>query len=615
MSYVMHSALAMGLLLGIPAISQAAPPGKTSSAWELVEEALKSEIQGNATERANGLNQAIAEDAQYAPARWSLGQLNSQGKWVDFQTLSAQEAKRSEVQDYRVYRDTFKMTKADQIRLADWCRDNNLPLREQAHLTAALELSAQTNSSNPARDLALRARLGQQFINGVWMTEREVAESLELAKQIQQAANTWTPTLLQLARQIHSPRTAIQKKARAEFFAIDDVHVLPAMEAVFSTKNLQSAHLFVQKLAEMSQFEAHQFLARQAVLSPFVTVREEAAKALKTKPLETYAPLLLETLHTPIQSRVGLFANRQGIRLTHILMSEAQDVRQVAGFDSRTIFRNVGPISVPFRTSRGIVNLYINQDPRIQIDENRISRNIQLDFLNKQIQAYVQQRAVEEQNQQLSEWNNRVCKVLKETTGLALNPDPKEWWKWWEDYNQLQSPDEKPYQYVVVNEVRETLVSIPIPAGRHECLVAGTTIFTDQGFMPIEKIQVGDLVLSKHPRTGELAFQPVLKTTKRPASALVKATFGNTEITATEGHTFWVSGKGWQKIREIPTGSPFHTVNGLEKLTHRESVLPEPTYNLVVADFHTYFVGQAMLLSRDVTFAKPVNNTVPGLLD
>jgi len=148
--------------------------------------------------------------------------------------------------------------------------------------------------------------------------------------------------------------------------------------------------------------------------------------------------------------------------------------------------------------------------------------------------------------------------------------------------------------------------------GPMSCLTAGTPIWTDQGYVPVEKVQVGDLVLSQHPRTGELLYQPVLRTTVRPPTDVVTARFGKTEMTCTLGHTFWISGKGWLKMRDAAPGSQFHTANGAAKLDELVETKPLPAYNLVVADFHTYFVGPDMLLSHDPTFAEPLNNPVPG---
>ncbi len=44
------------------------------------------------------------------------------------------------------------------------------------------------------------------------------------------------------------------------------------------------------------------------------------------------------------------------------------------------------------------------------------------------------------------------------------------------------------------------------------CFVGGTLVHTDRGLVPIEKIRVGDMVLSQTDETGEVACKHVLKT-------------------------------------------------------------------------------------------------------
>ena len=39
---------------------------------------------------------------------------------------------------------------------------------------------------------------------------------------------------------------------------------------------------------------------------------------------------------------------------------------------------------------------------------------------------------------------------------------------------------------------------------------AGTKVHTDQGIKRIEEIQVGDMMLSKSKRGGEISYQPVI---------------------------------------------------------------------------------------------------------
>ena len=84
-------------------------------------------------------------------------------------------------------------------------------------------------------------------------------------------------------------------------------------------------------------------------------------------------------------------------------------------------------------------------------------------------------------------------------------------------------------------------------------------------------------------------------------------------IRATGGHTFWVTGRGWSKLRLVKPGESFHSVDGSVEILSLKPAGEAKTYNLVVADDHTYFVGQARILSHDVTFAEPVDTVVPGL--
>ncbi len=594
----------VALILG-PSAGDAAPPVKADFAQTLVRRALEHEIDGNLAKRQELLNWALKKDQEAAPTHWFLGELKYQDQWRDYRQIPPQEAKRPEVQEYRKLRKPKPQTAGEHLKLADWCRDHDLPLREQAHLIAALELSKNPNN------VKLRARLGHQFVDGAWMSPVELAESLESAERIEAAAKKWRPRLEILTRQLQSPRKDLQEKAQQELLAIDDPDVLPALEAALSETSLKTAEVLVDVLSKLKLVEAGRSLARQAVLSPYVTIREAAAKNLRSRPPESYVPLLMESLHTPIQSQVRLFVGRSGVRLTHLLDSEAKDVRQLAELDSQVGFRRFPLIlrgsGLAFGKGSSLVRAAWNQS-----EQNKYHRAIQTEVLEKQIQAYAQQRAVYLKNDQLKEWNDRIFASLQSATGLNLPNDHKKWWKWWENYNQLYTPDEKPIEYFVT-DAREVVCSpIVIPVS---CLTAGTPIWTDQGYVPVEKVQVGDLVLSQHPKSGELAYQPVLRTTVRPPTDVVTARFGKTEMTCTLGHTFWISGKGWLKMRDAAPGALFHTANGAAKLDELVEAKPLPAYNLVVADFHTYFVGQDMLLSHDPTFAEPLNNLVPGMED
>ena len=120
----------------------------------------------------------------------------------------------------------------------------------------------------------------------------------------------------------------------------------------------------------------------------------------------------------------------------------------------------------------------------------------------------------------------------------------------------------------------------------------GTMVWTTTGQVAIEKMHVGDLVLSQDPNTGELAYKPVLKTTIRPPSELVRLKIGQEEISTSGGHLLWVSGEGWKRSRHLEDGNPLHLIQGTKMITAKDKGGFAWTYNLVVADFHTYFIGK-----------------------
>ena len=129
----------------------------------------------------------------------------------------------------------------------------------------------------------------------------------------------------------------------------------------------------------------------------------------------------------------------------------------------------------------------------------------------------------------------------------------------------------------------------------HSCLAAGTPILTDAGPVAVEKIKVGDRVLSQDAETGELAYKPVLHTTVRLNAELVNLELFDGTITCSVGHRFWISGKGWVKARDIGPNMNFHGAEGTTPLRRSEPAGVGPVYNLIVADFHSYFVGKALV--------------------
>ncbi len=138
-------------------------------------------------------------------------------------------------------------------------------------------------------------------------------------------------------------------------------------------------------------------------------------------------------------------------------------------------------------------------------------------------------------------------------------------------------------------------------------------VWTESGPVPVEKVRVGDRVFACDTETGQLGLKPVLKTTIRAKIPLQKISIGGNTIHATGGHVFWASGKGWMKTRDLQPERRLHTILGTVDVANVEPAEPQETFNLVVADFHTYFVGQAKILTHDNTIRRPTTCVVPGL--
>jgi hypothetical protein len=138
-------------------------------------------------------------------------------------------------------------------------------------------------------------------------------------------------------------------------------------------------------------------------------------------------------------------------------------------------------------------------------------------------------------------------------------------------------------------------------------------VWTVTGKMPIEEVKIGELVLSQNPETGQLAYRPVFLTTVRPPSQLIEIHLGSTVIRVTRGHPLWVDGIGWQMAKELKAGQYLHTVNGPALIDSIEENGEETCYNMVVADFNTYFVSDAKVLVHDNNLRSPTAAIVPGL--
>ena len=356
-------------------------------------------------------------------------------------------------------------------------------------------------------------------------------------------------------------------------------------------------------LAENPSPAASQGLARAIVFSESTNVRSAAADGLKRRPLEQYVPLLLSGLQLPLKTDVQFRKSDDGDVITQFSIFQEGEL---------CIY------STTFLTLHLRSNLHLSPDviPLVLKVEN-ISQNIvnanraRSDAAEREAAI---RKAVAKVNRAIPERNARIAAVLRETSGLNLGDQPTPWWDWWwQDFNE--SYDEPPATKPVCN----SYTGYAEYPGFYSCFAPGTKVWTLTGGQAIEKVKVGDCVLAQDVESGELAYKPVLATTVRKPRPRIRVSLGSESIIATPSHPFWVLGQGWRLTKQLAVGDRLHTPSGAVTIDRLEKLPPVSTpagltYNLVVADFNTYFVGDRGILVHDNMPRAPTAALLPGFV-
>ena len=141
------------------------------------------------------------------------------------------------------------------------------------------------------------------------------------------------------------------------------------------------------------------------------------------------------------------------------------------------------------------------------------------------------------------------------------------------------------------------LVTIVFSMFNPTCFTGDTEVYTDSGLVCIEDIEVGDKVWAYNPETGETELKEVLNVWVKETDEILHVSTSDGEtIDTTTNHPFYVEEKGWVAAGDLEVGDTLVTADGYEvEVTDLElEKLAEPilVYNLDVADFDTYFVGE-----------------------
>ncbi|QVL30338.1 methyltransferase domain-containing protein [Telmatocola sphagniphila] len=142
--------------------------------------------------------------------------------------------------------------------------------------------------------------------------------------------------------------------------------------------------------------------------------------------------------------------------------------------------------------------------------------------------------------------------------------------------------------------------------GTKACFAERTPVLTKEGYKYIENIKVGDFVLSRDEFncTGMIAPKMVLKTLIHE-SRILKLIVEGREILTTGEHPFYVPVRGWVPASELKVNDELLSMNGdyLSVNLVQDINRIEKVYNIMVDQYHTYFVG-----GSDWNFAVWVHN-------
>lgn len=600
---VLGMVVVAAMTLGVGPVATAKDKAEqVQKASEIVVETLQREAREGVPDRRELLQAALEAAPDHPPARWHSGFVfDAKGhQWQKVDDTVARGAKDDALAKYREVRFRAPETIPGQLELAGWCADRKLDDQARAHLSRVLDF-------NPDHAVARRL-LGFVLINGTWVSQQEVVEVQAKARKSAIDAAKWLPRLKEL-------RTGLarggrqQERAKQDLLEIRDPAAAGAIETVFLSAGGLLAAAGIEMLTNIRAPEAAAALAWHAVFSPSAHVQEAAARALQHQDKHDYVPLMLATMRSPIQSRWQIYERGPQLFYRHLLYAEAADHRDLLVVDEsyEHVFLRSGRIAHPLASDfNRVYQAEIRQDAQTReaaIDEAR---------LRAAMQATEREMAVSQHNRAVGQWNGQLCWALSEATADFRASTPEDWWKWWYDYNEVIYDDQLPlHLYYQSQQLSQTSVrATPVP---HSCLVAGTPVWTQSGPVPVQDVRVGDLVFACDPDTGCLDLKPVLKTTVRPDAGMLRIHAGGETISATAGHVFWVAGLGWKKTADLQPERRLHTIWGTVEVESVEPGGEAPVYNLVVADAHTYFVGQSKILTHDITIRSPTTCIVPGL--
>lgn len=564
-----------------------------------ISDILKDEAAGKPVDRRVLL--AMTVDSNKSQAEWQAGRLQVNTGWESIENLSQRS---EELHSYEAKREELSQSREMHLELARWCARKQFTSRARAHYETVLR-------SNPNL-LEAREFLGHVQIGVDWVEKDTAEQAAARAREIVRNIGQWAPVFARTLKKVQSKRAAISVQGLEELEQIDASQTLPVLELIACCAEDDIARLCLKKIATLRTEEACLALVRIAVAREVSSTRNAAIAALKEYPESIYVPELLDCLAGSIEIRSAIVSRPNGrLELSTYVGQELRSKHLL-----RKIHKAVDTMSIVTKAhvtySEAFESLLSEfYEPIVYVPaEVRTAAGLKL-----QQEAHQRKRATDSRNLQVSIRNKRIYDVLQRVTDEKIENQPKAWWSWWNERSkrlELRKP--------VYSETIETRDNLTLATGlavggtlsQLSCLIPGTLIQTEIGLCAVEKIRIGDKVVSQNVETGELCLKSVTETTIRPPEKTYVIQLDGDKIQATGGHLWWVSGEGWLRTSNLKVGQRLHTATGNTEIKSLEEAKAVQTHNLVVDQFSTYFVGSQRVLSYDNSEVKPTVKLVPG---
>ena len=174
---------------------------------------------------------------------------------------------------------------------------------------------------------------------------------------------------------------------------------------------------------------------------------------------------------------------------------------------------------------------------------------------------------------------------------------------------KVESGAEISYEYNCPSHLKYTLKVVAKDQNNNEsyleinvgpnCFVAGTKVYTEDGYKNIEDIKVGEKVYALDLETNNQELKEVKRTILSKSNELYYLKIDDELVQVTPRHQFYIIDKGWVRAYDLEVGDQVMTKLGNKKIQDIDyKKLDEPidVYNLEVEGLHNYLVTEYSIL-------------------